>query len=103
MVIKKMNSYPELRFEKKDSISSKILICLNCGSDKTYQLGSDLCCGNCGLCELVGRSDWMTLLNELMFREMDLPDLLPDVIPKERKPSGSPEKPNIEFEEEDVK
>ncbi len=102
MVIKKMNSYPELRFEKKDSISSKILICLNCGSDKTYQLGSDLCCGNCGLCELVRRSDWMTLLNELMFREMDLPDLLPDVIPKERKPLDSPEEPDIEFEEEDV-
>jgi len=52
-----MNSYPELRFEKKDSISSKILICINCGSEKTYQLGSDLCCGNCGLCELVRRSD----------------------------------------------
>jgi len=44
----------------------------------------------------------MTLLNEIMFREMDLPDLLPDVIPKERKPSGSPEEPDIEFEEEDV-
>jgi len=57
MVIKKMNSYPELRFEKKDNISSKILICINCGSDKTYQLESDLCCGNCGLCELVRRSD----------------------------------------------
>lgn len=57
MVIKKMNSYPELRFEKKDSISSKILICVNCGSDKTYQLESDLCCGNCGNCELVRRSD----------------------------------------------
>ncbi len=51
--MKKMNSYPELMFEKKDSISSKILICINCGSDKTYQQGSDLCCGNCGLCELV--------------------------------------------------
>ncbi len=98
-----MNSYPELRFEKKDSISSKILICINCGSDKTYQLGSDLCCGNCGLRELVRRSDWMTLLIELMFREMDFPDLLPDVIPKERKPLDSPEEPDIEFEEEDAK
>jgi len=57
MVIKKMNSYPELRFEKKDSISSKILICINCGSGKTDKLGSDLCCGNCGLCELVRRLD----------------------------------------------
>jgi len=53
----KMKSYPELMFEKKDSISSEIVICVNCGSDKTYQLGSDLCCGNCGLCEYVGRSD----------------------------------------------
>ncbi len=34
---------------------------------------------------------------------MSLPDLIPDVIPKERKPSGSPEEPNIEFEEEEVK
>jgi len=45
----------------------------------------------------------MTLLNELMFREMDLSDLIPDVIPKERKPLDSPEEPDIEFEEEDVK
>ncbi len=101
MVKKKMNSYPELMFEKKDSISSKILICINCGSDKTYQQGSDLSCGNCGLCELVRRSDWMTLLNELLFREIDLPDLIPDVIPKERKPSGPMEEPNVEFEEDD--
>jgi len=101
MVIKKMNSYPELRYEK-ESISSKILICINCGSGKTYQLGGDFCCENCGLCELVGRSDWMALL-ELMVSEMDLPDLLPDVIPKERKPLDSPEEPDIEFEEEDVK
>jgi hypothetical protein len=57
MVKKKMNSYPELRFEKKDSVSSKILICINCGSDKTYQLDSDLCCGDCGLSELVRRSN----------------------------------------------
>ena len=100
MVIKKMNSYPELRYEK-ESISSKILICINCGSGKTYQLGGDFCCENCGLCEFVGRSDWMALL-ELMVSEMDLPDLLPDVIPKERKPLDSPEEPDIEFEEEDV-
>ena len=57
MVKRKMNSYPELRFEKKDSISSEILICINCGSDKTYQLDSDLCCGDCDLCELVRRPD----------------------------------------------
>jgi len=43
----------------------------------------------------------MALLNELMFREIDLPDLLPDVIPKGRKPLDSPEEPDIEFEEED--
>ncbi len=43
----------------------------------------------------------MTLL-ELMVSEMDLPELLPDVIPKERKPLDSPEEPDIEFEEEDV-
>ena len=101
MVIKKMNSYPELRFEKKDKISSKILICINCGSGKIYRLGGDFCCENCGLCEYVRRSDWMALLNELMFREIDLPDLLPDVIPKGRKPLDSPEEPDIEFEEED--
>jgi len=43
----------------------------------------------------------MTLL-ELMVSEMDLPELLPDVIPKERKPLDSPEEPDIEFEEEDA-
>ena len=43
----------------------------------------------------------MALL-ELMASETDLPDLLPDVIPKERKPLDSPEEPDIEFEEEDV-
>ena len=53
MVKRKMKSSPELRFEKKDSISSKILICINCGSDKTYKRASDLCCEDCGLCELV--------------------------------------------------
>jgi len=100
MVIKKMNSYPELRYEK-ESISSKILICINCGSGKIYRLGGDFCCENCGLCEYVGRSDWMALLNELMFRKIDLPDLLPDVIPKGRKPLVSPEEPDIELEEED--
>ena len=90
-----MNSYPELRFEKKDSISSKILICINCGSDKTYKLRSDLCCGSCGHCELIRRSDWM-------LREIDLPDLIPDIIPKERKPSGPVEEPDVEFEEENL-
>ncbi len=43
----------------------------------------------------------MTLLNELLFREIDLPDLIPDVIPKERKPSGPMEEPDVEFEEDD--
>ncbi len=42
----------------------------------------------------------MTLLNELMFREIDVPELIPDVIPKERKPSGPMEEPDVEFEEE---
>ena len=84
-----MNSYPELRYEKKEGINSKILICVNCGSDKTYRMGNDLCCGNCGLCEYVGRSDWMPM-----------PDLIPDVIPKERKPSGPPEEYDIDYEDE---
>ncbi len=44
----------------------------------------------------------MTLLNELLFREIDLPDLIPDVIPKERKPSGPMEEPDVEFEEDNV-
>ena len=44
----------------------------------------------------------MTLLNELMFREIDVPDLIPDVIPKERKPSGPMEEPNVEFEEDNL-
>jgi len=51
-----MKSYPELRYEKKKSISSKILICITCGSDKTYRLGGDLYCENCGICEYTGRS-----------------------------------------------
>ncbi len=44
----------------------------------------------------------MTLLNELMFREIDLPDLIPDVIPQERKPSGPMEESDVEFEEDNV-
>jgi len=52
-----MKSYPRLIFEKKESISSNIVICINCGSDKTYRLGGDLCCGSCGLSEYVRRSD----------------------------------------------
>jgi len=44
----------------------------------------------------------MTLLNELFFREIDRPDLIPDVIPKERKPSGPMEEPDEEFEEDNV-
>ena len=44
----------------------------------------------------------MTLLNELMFREIEIPDLIPDVIPKERKPSDPMEEPDIEFEEDNV-
>ncbi len=38
----------------------------------------------------------MTLPNELLFREIDVPDLIPDVIPKERKPSGPMEEPKYE-------
>ncbi len=44
----------------------------------------------------------MTLLNELLFREIDLPELIPDVIPEERKPSGPMEEPDVEFEEDNV-
>ncbi len=44
----------------------------------------------------------MTLLNELFFREIDLPELIPDVIPEERKPSGPMEEPDVEFEEDNV-
>ncbi len=43
----------------------------------------------------------MTFLNELMINEMEMPDLLPDVIPKERTPSGPPPEPDIEFEEDE--
>ena len=43
----------------------------------------------------------MTFLNELMINEMDMPDLLPDVIPKERRPSGPSPEPDIEFEEDE--
>ncbi len=43
----------------------------------------------------------MTFLNELMINEMEMPDLLPDVIPKERRPSGPSQEPDIEFEEDD--
>ncbi len=32
---------------------------------------------------------------------MPLPDLILDVIPKEKQPSGSPEETDMEFEEED--
>jgi len=42
----------------------------------------------------------MTLLNELMFREIDVSDLIPDVIPQERKPSGPMEESDVEFEED---
>ena len=43
----------------------------------------------------------MALLNELMINEMEMPDLLPDVIPKERRPLGPPPEPDIEFEEDE--
>jgi len=45
----------------------------------------------------------MTLLNELLFQEIDLPDLIPDVIPKEREPSDHMEEPDVEFEEDNVR
>lgn len=41
-------------------------------------------------------------LNELWFREMDVPELIPDIIPQERKPSDPMEVPEEEFEEEEV-
>ena len=41
-----------------------------------------------------------TMESYLMINEMGMPDLLPDVIPKERRPSDPPEEPNIEFEED---
>ncbi len=44
----------------------------------------------------------MTLLNELLFREIDIPDLIPDVIPEERRPSGPMDEPDVEFEEDNV-
>ena len=43
----------------------------------------------------------MAFLNELMINEMEMPDILPDVIPEERRPSGPTEEPDIEFEEDD--
>jgi len=42
-----------------------------------------------------------TMESYLMINEMGIPDLLPDVIPKERRPSDPPEEPDIEFEEDD--
>jgi len=33
---------------------------------------------------------------------MSLPDLIPDVIPKEKQPSGPSEEIDIEFEEDDA-
>ncbi len=42
----------------------------------------------------------MALFKELMVSKMGLPDLLPDVIPKERKPSGPPEDYDIDYEDE---
>jgi hypothetical protein len=44
----------------------------------------------------------MTLLNELMFRVMDVPKLIPDVIPNERQPSGPVEEYDEEFDEDNV-
>ena len=42
----------------------------------------------------------MLLLNELWFRKMDVPELIPDIIPQERKPSGPMEEFEEEFEED---
>jgi len=39
----------------------------------------------------------------LVINGIGIPDLLPDVIPKERRPSSPPEEPDIEFEEDDFK
>jgi len=44
---------------------------------------------------------YYTIESYLMINEMDIPDLLPDVIPKERRPSDPPEESDIEFEEDD--
>jgi len=44
----------------------------------------------------------MTTLNELMFREINVPELIPDIIPKERQPSCPVEESDEEFEEENV-
>ncbi len=43
----------------------------------------------------------MAFLKQLMINEMEMPDILPDVIPKERRPPGPPEEPDIEFEEDE--
>ncbi len=42
-----------------------------------------------------------TMESNLMINEKDIPDLLPDVIPKEKRPLSPPEEPDIEFEEDD--
>ncbi len=44
----------------------------------------------------------MTLPNELMIIEIDVPELIPDVVPKERQPSGPMEEPDVEYEEENL-
>ncbi len=38
-----------------------------------------------------------------MINGMGIPDLLPDVIPKEKRPLIPPEESDIEFEEDDFK
>jgi len=44
-----------------------------------------------------------TMESYSMINGMGIPDLLPDVIPKEKRPLSPPEEPDIEFEEDDFK
>ena len=41
-------------------------------------------------------------LQELIYRKVELPEIIPDVIPEERKPSGPMEEPDIEYEDDEV-
>ena len=41
-------------------------------------------------------------LQELIYREIELPEIIPDVIPEERKPSGPMEESEVDYEDDEV-
>jgi len=46
-----MKGCSDVFFEKKKTITPKILICVNCGCDEIYEIRDGLCCQNCGVSE----------------------------------------------------